>query len=93
MKNQDFNFIKDKFDSAQPELPESLSRDRLRQRILAGAEPKIVPFPRRKSTGLPRWQLWLALCFCAARWWLRVPAICSLGSGWWILQTTMMCMR
>ena len=22
MKNQDFNFIKDKFDSAQPELPE-----------------------------------------------------------------------
>ena len=30
MKNQDFNFIKDKFDSAQPELPECLSRDRLR---------------------------------------------------------------
>ncbi len=49
MKNQDFNFIKDKFDSAQPELPESLSRDRLRQRILAGAEPKVVPFPQRKK--------------------------------------------
>ena len=49
MKNQDFNFIKDKFDSAQPKMPESLSRDRLRQRILAGVEPKVIPFPRRKK--------------------------------------------
>ena len=49
MKNKDFDFIKGKFDSAQPAIPEGLSKKQLRQKIESQEEHKIIKFNTNKS--------------------------------------------
>lgn len=47
MKNNDFDFIKNKFDNAEPEIPNSLDSSILKQKILAKDEHKIIKFEKK----------------------------------------------
>ena len=49
MKNNDFDFIKEKFDNAQPNISDNLSKDVLKQRILSNDRHKIIRFRQRKN--------------------------------------------
>lgn len=49
MKNNDFDFIKSKFDNAEPEIPDSLDKDILKQRISTKDEHKIIKFEQKKN--------------------------------------------
>lgn len=49
MKNNDFDFIKNKFDNAQPELPAGLDKEILKQKILSNAEHKVIKFEPKRN--------------------------------------------
>lgn len=49
MKNNDFDFIKNKFDNAEPEIPNSLDSSILKQKILSKDEHKIIKFEQKKN--------------------------------------------
>ncbi len=49
MKNNDFDFIKSKFDNAEPEIPDSLDKSILKQRILSKDDHKIIKFEQKKN--------------------------------------------
>lgn len=49
MRNNDFDFIKNKFDNAQPDIPEDLNKDLLKQRILSMDGHKTIKLKQKKS--------------------------------------------
>lgn len=49
MKNNDFDFIKNKFDNAQPEMPAGLDKEILKQKILSNAEHKVIKFKPQRN--------------------------------------------
>lgn len=51
MKNKDFNFIKEKFDRAEPELPPALEEKAIENKIVSGQEHKTVKC-RKKRNGI-----------------------------------------
>ncbi len=61
MKNNDFDFIKNKFDSAEPAFPENLDKNILKQKILAKETHRIIKFEQKKNYFKPL--LSAAACF------------------------------
>lgn len=49
MKNNDFDFIKSKFEQVEPNIPDNLTKDTLKQRILSKDEHKIIKFEQKKN--------------------------------------------
>ncbi len=49
MKNKDFDFIKEKFNGAQPEFPPSLDEKAIENKILSGQKHKTVKFKNKRN--------------------------------------------
>ena len=49
MKNNDFDFIKNRFDSVEPSMPDSLNKEILRQKISSNEEHKTIKFEQKKN--------------------------------------------
>lgn len=49
MKNNDFDFIKSKFERVEPNIPDNLTKDTLKQKILSKDEHKIIKFDQKKN--------------------------------------------
>lgn len=49
MKNNDFDFIKNRFDNVEPEIPDSLDKNILKQRILTKDNHKIIEFKPKNN--------------------------------------------
>ncbi len=49
MRNNDLDFIKDKFNKAQPDVPSSLDEDLLKYQILSKKEHKTIKFEQKKK--------------------------------------------
>lgn len=49
MKNKDFDFVKGKFDSVEPSMPDSLNKEILRQKISSNEEHKTIKFEQKKN--------------------------------------------
>lgn len=52
MRNNDFDFIKDKFNKAQPDIPRCLDEDLLKYQILSKKEHKMVKFEQKKKISI-----------------------------------------
>ena len=61
MKNNDFDFIKHKFEKAQPELPHNLDKEIIEQKILSKDEHRAVKF--KQNNGYFKSVLAAAACF------------------------------
>lgn len=53
MKNNDFDFIKSKFDNVELEIPESLDKSVLKKKILSKDEHKVIKFEQKKNFAKP----------------------------------------
>ena len=62
MTNNDFDFIKSKFDNAQPDMPDSLNRNVIKKKILSKDMKKIIDFKQKKNNGFKHF-LTAAACF------------------------------
>lgn len=49
MKNNDFDFIKNRFDNVEPEIPAGLDKNILKQRILTKDEHRVIKFEQEKN--------------------------------------------
>lgn len=49
MKNNDFDFIKDKFDSVSPDVPDSLDERVIKYKILTNHKHKVIKFKPKKN--------------------------------------------
>lgn len=62
MRNNDLEFIKDKFNKAQPDVPSSLDEDLLKYQILSKKEYKTIKFEQKKKINFKP-ILTVAACF------------------------------
>lgn len=53
MKNNDFDFIKSKFENAEQEAPSSLSAESIEAKIIASSEHKIIKFEKKRINFKP----------------------------------------
>lgn len=61
MKNNDFNFIKNRFDNVQPEIPYGLNKAVIEEKILSKDNHKTIKFEQRKKNYKPF--VTIAACF------------------------------
>ena len=73
MKNNDFDFIKNRFDSVEPSMPDSLNKEILRQKISSNEEYKTIKFEQKKNYFKPI--ISAAACFILIAY--RIPSACS----------------
>ena len=52
MRNNDFDFIKNKFDAAMPDVPDSLDEGVLRYQILTKQEHRLIKFEQKKKINI-----------------------------------------